>query len=126
MIFNLDPSIGHKSQFEPLRIGIANWKSVWNQRFLNKDECWFDIPVTTLSSEGKMHQYLPQDEPSMWRRPGFWKYASEFWLLAQAYLDRMEFSAIPAGVVGNHHDTTSMARLNHFVKKFSDSKKSQG
>src|SRR5262249_2147044 len=50
---------------------------------------------------------------------------SEFWLLAQAYLDHMEFSSPPANAIEDHHDEMSMSRLNHFIKKFSDSRKSK-
>ena len=94
MLFHIDSAFGHESQLIPVKIGLANWKSVWHQRLMNNDEGFFDIVVTSSSCN---KSGLPCNEPDMWRRPGFWRYASEYWLLAQLYVERLQrlFQKVP-------------------------------
>jgi hypothetical protein len=145
MIFNLEPSIAPKAQFAHIRMGLANWKAVWNQRTLNDDERFFDVPITTglTRSNSKddsqkepreanrqltqpLPHHIPEDEPSMWKRSGFWRHAPEYWLLANLYLDRMEYG-ISVGPDGEgaqsfdprpQHDETSMSWLRDLITKF--------
>jgi hypothetical protein len=126
LLFSVDPEIGHESQLEPIRTGLANWKSVWHQRSVNNDECFFDILVTGWYKNGSTETILPNDEPSMWRRPGFWRYAPEFWLLAQLYLERMQFAsqkAIENGEarLSSECDDGEMIQLKRFIEKFQSS-----
>ncbi|KAK5191957.1 hypothetical protein LTR20_010968 [Exophiala xenobiotica] len=145
MIFNLEPSIAPKAQFAHIRMGLENWKAVWNQRTLNDDERFFDVPITTgltrnNSKDNSQKEpqeanrqltqppphHIPEDEPSMWKRSGFWRHAPEYWLLANLYLDRMEYG-ISVGPDGEgaqnfdprpQHDETSMSWLRDLITKF--------
>ena len=112
MTFYLDPLTANGHSFQSVQRGLTNWKLVWNQRLLNRDEHYFDVQVTE-----QQHQQTPSDESGMWRRPGFWRHASEFWLLAQLYVDRPSHSLNHDNLAGCYDDV-SMTRIKSFIAKF--------
>jgi len=85
VLFNLDFVFGGKGQFHRLRAGLDNWEAVWNQRLKNNDEKFFDSIVATAA----LSPYR-KSEGDLWKRPGFWKNAPEYWLLAHLVLEHME------------------------------------
>lgn len=86
ILFNLDPVLGGEEQLDTLRIGIDTWESIWKRRLRNNDERFFD-PVITTASLTSSSGVEASTEP--WKRPGFWKNAAEYWLLARLILERM-------------------------------------
>jgi hypothetical protein len=75
--------MANTSQFAPIRTGLSKWKSMWNWRCLHDDERFVGIPITQLAKrERGKHQeeflQIPADEPSLWKRLGFWKNSPEF------------------------------------------------
>jgi hypothetical protein len=89
---------------------------------VNNDECFFDVSVTGLNRNDLADNSLPSDEQSMWRRPGFWKYASEYWLLAQLHLERVCLAsqeATPDGEarITEQVDDSEMNQLKGFIHK---------
>lgn len=113
MIFNLDPVAANGHSFHFIQRGLTSWKLVWNRRLLNGDERYFDVQVTE-----QQPQQNPPDESGMWRRPGFWRHASEFWLFAQLYVDRPSLSLNDEEVAGCYDDV-SMTRIKSLIAKFS-------
>lgn len=136
----------HKSQLSSIRIGLDNWKLIWNRRSLNDDERFFDVPIATLKQQQQQqqhnsnatekrhahqHQHIPTDEPSMWKRSGFWRHAPEYWLLARLGLDRSEFSSLSSsktdggrddddgdGDDQHPHEDMSMLRIKEMIGSF--------
>lgn len=93
MIFHSSTSLllPAQSQLSAIRTGLNNWKSIWNRRSLNNDERFFDVLIATVKdSNTTAHKNIPPDEPSMWKRSGFWRHAPEYWLLASLGLDQSE------------------------------------
>jgi len=130
MIFNLDPVRGLRSQYQPIQNGISNWKAVWNRRI---STC-ADNPTDVSIRPGNENTLLENDE-ELWRRPGFWKHAAEFWLLSRIFLERLIFSQ--HGVEATSHfleqedslcgvgsrirgeyDDTNMRQLHTYIKNF--------
>lgn len=125
-----------RSQLSPIRIGLDNWKLIWNRRSLNDDERFFDVPIATLKQHNhptekrQSHEHIPADEPSMWKRSGFWRHAPEYWLLARLGLDRSEFSL--SSSLSAHqktdvdrddddqqpHEDMSMSRIKEMIGNF--------
>jgi hypothetical protein len=113
-IFNLDPLVANGHLSQSIQRGLTNWKLVWNRRLLNGDERHFAVPVTE-----QQHQQNRPDVSGMWRRPGFWRHAPEFWLLAQLYVDRQSLSRDDEDIVGYCYDDVCMTRLKALIAKFS-------
>lgn len=130
MIFNLDPVRGAQSQYQPLRNGISNWKAVWNRRIFTYADSSIDISIGPESE-----QTLPENCDALWKRPGFWKHAAEFWLLSRIFLERLASSQ--HGVEAHYpfsqpenplcevepcirgeHDDTNMTQLHTFIRNF--------
>lgn len=84
VLFSLDPVLGDEEQFVGLRIGIDTWEGVRNQRLRSNDEQFFDSIVTTAALSPGI-----ETTSDSWKKPGFWKNAAEFWLLACVMLERM-------------------------------------
>lgn len=82
LLFNLEPVLGDQ-QFSGIRRGLENWEAVWNCRMMNNDEQFFDAIVTTSEFQSGI-------EKQAWARPGFWRNAAEYWLLAMVMLNKME------------------------------------
>jgi hypothetical protein len=94
MIFNLDPVSSTESQYQLIRHGISNWRSVWNRRVFTCHHDLGPLDDARIGSDPD-HQVitLPETSPghnekATWRRSGFWKHAAEFWLLSRIFLDR--------------------------------------
>ncbi|RVX74164.1 hypothetical protein B0A52_01996 [Exophiala mesophila] len=64
MTFYLDPLTANGHSFQSVQRGLTNWKLVWNQRLLNRDEHYFDVQVTE-----QQHQQTPSDESVTEKRP---------------------------------------------------------
>lgn len=129
MIFHYNSSLvmPHKSQLSSIRTGLENWKSIWNRRSLNDDERFFDVLIATLEHKNAagqryQHEHIPADEPSMWKRSGFWRYAPEYWLLANLSLDRIESSPFSHNSMidmgSRKYDDMSMSRLKEVISNF--------
>ncbi|KAJ9654432.1 hypothetical protein H2198_006512 [Neophaeococcomyces mojaviensis] len=84
VLFNLDSAVSGDEQFDRIRAGIDNWEAVWHRRLRNNDEHFFDAVVATTMLSPQCDSHI---DP--WKRPGFWKNAAEYWLLAQLMLERM-------------------------------------
>ncbi len=85
-------------ELQHVRTALKNWKAIWNRR-LSIDRCergpiaYFDI---SIEPEGET-QVTPSPyvddgncHSNDWRRAGFWRHASEYWLLARVFVDEME------------------------------------
>lgn len=129
MLFYLELSPDPKPRFLPIRTGLSSWKTVWNQRFRNLDEQFFDVAITQqISKERKEKDSRPQpvliDESSLWKRLGFWKYAPEFWLLAYVQLEQIQYSN--SGIKGlkdeHSQDEAALMRLKSFIEHFQDAR----
>ncbi|KIW89239.1 uncharacterized protein Z519_10092 [Cladophialophora bantiana CBS 173.52] len=82
-LFNIDPVFGSDAQFETLRNAIINWRVVWNLRF----------EPDFVDCYGTHDLWAPQcmTEPDTpWKRIGFYRNASEYWLLARVMLEKVE------------------------------------
>lgn len=136
MIFNLEPELGSELQFQPILNGISNWKSVWNRRLLNHDEENFDVIITSSTCQTDQFQQkeygISSDSHPIWKRPGFWRHASEYWLLSRIFVERMisscrslEAADILSGPDGLHSrvgihvhgscEEARLKRLNEFI-----------
>jgi hypothetical protein len=119
---------GSLSLYQPLWNGISNWKAVWNRRVFNRDDHSFDVLIGPEDGQSV-------SDTDMWRRPGFWKHASEFWLLSRILLDRMVSSQRGAEAAEtlsgsdntrcevephmlDEYDETSLIRINGFIRNF--------
>lgn len=127
VLYNLDPVINGEQQFESLRIAVENWASVWQRRLKNNNERFFDTIIATAALHPRSGAGF-----NSWKRPGFWKNATEYWLLVRTKLDRMESALRSAEAanelsglnglhreVSNHSsdevDDDTMLRLHNFL-----------
>ncbi|KIW63708.1 hypothetical protein PV04_08691 [Phialophora macrospora] len=113
LLFNLSLGLDAptEQQLQHVRRALANWKAVWNRR-LSIDRLErspianFDVSIepegegqantgryshrwtsnTVLDSGNFSHNNNHDD----WRRPGFWRHASEYWLLASLFVEQFE------------------------------------
>jgi len=88
----------------PVRRGLENWRKVWNRRLSiersNTDAITsFDISIEPGSEAHARQQefdaLMAKAEPfhnDDWRRPGFWRHASENWLLCCRFAELLGFS----------------------------------
>lgn len=79
MIFHYQNNFGSESQLVPIRNALENWKMVWteytHELALNPDHAPLGSAIITPSN--------------MWKRIGFMRHASDYWLLASLILDRI-------------------------------------
>lgn len=108
MIYAIEPALDLESQARPVQHGLDNWKLIWNRRTARGQEHFFDAHLevekpdvssaqwagdpavlgqTMFASSGD-REFAHQTQE--WHRAGFWKKATEFWLLAQVMLDRLK------------------------------------
>lgn len=154
MIYAIEPSLDIESQIRPVQHGLNNWKLMWNRRTARGQEHFFDAHLEveapdhsstqstgTSASLGQTTNRFPGDcelakQRHEWHRAGFWKKATEFWLLAQVMLDRLKSwrrSTIAAeglsGSVGQHTNVKAhllanstadetLADLHKFLRAF--------
>ncbi|KAL3461551.1 hypothetical protein BJX64DRAFT_277716 [Aspergillus heterothallicus] len=71
LTFHLRNSIIFESTLLPLKIGLENWRRIWNQR----------------EAEDK---HVPDTADQIWKKVGFISYSPEFWHLARIIVERIE------------------------------------
>ncbi|KAK4937633.1 hypothetical protein LTR10_021779 [Elasticomyces elasticus] len=128
LIFHIDPGFGSESQLAAMANAIANWKDIWKLRSMNGfKDCYSLVHLEPHPSR------LGRNEA--WKRTGFMRRAPEYWLLAQAKLERLESTQrsleaaeslsgrdnwlcnVP-GTVLPKYDETSMEQLSEFISSF--------
>ncbi|KIV84504.1 hypothetical protein PV11_00279 [Exophiala sideris] len=128
LIFHIDPGFGSESQLEAMANAITNWKDIWRLRSVNGfKDCY---GLTYLEPHPSQ---LGRNEA--WKRIGFMRRAPEYWLLAQAKLERLASTQrsleaaeslsgrdnwlcnVP-GTVLPKYDETSMEQLSEFISSF--------
>lgn len=128
LIFHIDPGFGSESQSVAMENAITNWRNIWRLRSVNgfKDSYRLaDLEPSPPLLERK----------EAWKRTGFMRRAPEYWLLAQAKLERLQSTQrsleaaetlsgrdnwlcnVP-GTVLPKYDETSMEQLNEFISSF--------
>ncbi|KIW22184.1 uncharacterized protein PV07_12095 [Cladophialophora immunda] len=105
LMFNMGNGIidDIKQRLGPVRRGLKNWRAVWNRRLAIDRSNKGTIASFDISIEPETEACGSQDELNIvtrtdhelchsedWRRPGFWRHASEYWLLCRVFLERME------------------------------------
>lgn len=125
MLYHLTSSISCDSRFAATRRGLENWKAIFNQRCVNNDEYFFDVQIvqpfrTENVNNDRQYQLGLIDEPSLWKRLGFWKHAPEFWLLATLRLAELQFGSPASGPVGDVSslENASLEKIRRFVERF--------
>lgn len=83
MIARLGYMKGNAARYQTLWTGIANWKAVWNRYTFHRVDRSFDVLITPDQNDDQ------PDTEKVWLRPGFWRHASEYWLLSKIFLERM-------------------------------------
>ncbi|QMW33472.1 hypothetical protein G4B84_008903 [Aspergillus flavus NRRL3357] len=78
--FQINSLISVDTQLQPMRTAIHNWKLAWNQRFAIQDS--FGLP----KEEDTMFVGIEDH----WRRLGFFQNASEYWLLLNILIRRID------------------------------------
>lgn len=111
MIFNSDPDLGPLSQYDPLLMGINNWRAVWNRKtYLSNDHA----SINSLRTDfGKL---------------GFWKHCPEYWLLAYLLVQQIikdksaEGSEFHQTIISRsclpERDETSQSKLHSFIQAY--------
>ncbi|KIY01583.1 uncharacterized protein Z520_03135 [Fonsecaea multimorphosa CBS 102226] len=92
-----------RQRLGPVRKGLKNWRAVWNRRLgIDRSNTGsitsFDISIEpeteARSSQEELSIVVERDQGPYhnenWRRPGFWRHASEYWLLCRIFVERME------------------------------------
>ena len=79
VIFQTQQVFGLEDRLEPVQIALENWSAIW-QTYSNScagttRHC--TVPGTSLHTN------------NMWRRVGFMRFASEYWLLAKLIVNRI-------------------------------------
>ncbi|KAI1618962.1 hypothetical protein EDD37DRAFT_606874 [Exophiala viscosa] len=128
LIFHIDPGFGSESQLAAMANAIINWKDIWRLRSVNGfKDCHGHVHLEPSPSQLGRHE--------VWKRTGFMRRAPEYWLLAQAKLERLESSqrsleaaeslsgrdnwlANVPGTVLSKYDETSMEQLSEFISSF--------
>jgi hypothetical protein len=113
ILFNLSLGLDvpTEQQLQHVKRALTNWKAVWNRRLsIDRLErspiASFDIPIepegedqasraqyghqrasNTFFDSGSLGHNNNKDD---WRRAGFWRHASEYWLLARLFLEQFE------------------------------------
>ncbi|EXJ55240.1 hypothetical protein A1O7_08166 [Cladophialophora yegresii CBS 114405] len=85
LLFNmsLDVDAPTEQQLQRVRRALNNWKAVWNRR-LSIDR-FERSPIASFDNVE-----FSQKHSDDWRRAGFWRHASEYWLLARLFLEQFE------------------------------------
>ncbi|BAE63233.1 unnamed protein product [Aspergillus oryzae RIB40] len=78
--FQINSLISVDTQLQPMRTAIHNWKLAWNQRFAIQDS--FGLPKEEDTMFVGIEDY--------WRRLGFFQNASEYWLLLNILIRRID------------------------------------
>ncbi|KAB8221915.1 hypothetical protein BDV33DRAFT_190017 [Aspergillus novoparasiticus] len=78
--FQINSLISVATQLQPMRTAIHNWKLAWNQRFAIQDS--FGLPKEEDNMFVGIEDY--------WRRLGFFQNASEYWLLLNILIRRID------------------------------------
>ncbi|KAB8267930.1 hypothetical protein BDV30DRAFT_231168 [Aspergillus minisclerotigenes] len=78
--FQINSLISVDTQLQPMRTAIHNWKLAWNQRFAIQDS--FGLPKEEDNMFVGIEDY--------WRRLGFFQNASEYWLLLNILIRRID------------------------------------
>lgn len=130
LIFHYQNSFSCQGSLSAIQRALKNWEAVWNVYMTRLSEQPRHSPVTS-----SMHDLVPDD---MWKRIGFTRHASEYWLLAKLMVERlsksneenMEAVAVSAGLaqspasasgtdsIGpllNQYDQTSMEQVNILI-----------
>jgi hypothetical protein len=150
LVFNVSAGLDEsfEQQSRHMHIALRNWKAVWNRRLsIDRAETRsisaFDVPINPQGENqfardrcaaiGASNTEVNGDtssEPQSgdWRRPGFWRHASEYWLLARIFVERMSSSQQVAQVstrIGSdsesemslirRYDEKDMTRLHSFL-----------
>ncbi|KAE8366593.1 hypothetical protein BDV27DRAFT_170620 [Aspergillus caelatus] len=78
--FQINSLISVDTQLQPMRTALHNWKLAWNQRFAIQDS--FGLP--------KEEDNIFVDIDDYWRQLGFFQNASEYWLLLNILIRRID------------------------------------
>jgi hypothetical protein len=98
-----------EQQSRHIRKALNNWRAVWNRRLSidRADRGSIAIFDVSIEPEGEIEpskgRYNRQETSGLatninqrdsyhekdWRRPGFWRHASEYWLLANLFVEKM-------------------------------------
>ncbi|KAE8159759.1 hypothetical protein BDV40DRAFT_314388 [Aspergillus tamarii] len=78
--FQINSLISVDTQLQPMRAALHNWKLAWNQRFAILDS--FGLPKEEDNIFVGIDDY--------WRRLGFFQNASEYWLLLNILIRRID------------------------------------
>ncbi|KAK4949702.1 hypothetical protein LTR10_011543 [Elasticomyces elasticus] len=133
LIFHHQSSFSCQGSLTGIQQALQNWKMVWNIYITRLSETQRHSPVTSSMDD------LALDD--MWRRVGFTRHASEYWLLAKLMVDRLsrsqdendEPAAVSTGLVAKpvsvsstesvgpllkQYDQTSMQQVNMLISEF--------
>jgi hypothetical protein len=114
LIYNMGISFGGivEQQSRIVQTALRNWKAVWNRRLSieRSERCSIALFDVSIEPEGEVRSMRDQlvgcavvannvprtnvggSDVVDWRRPGFWRHASEYWLLVQVFLEQMQIA----------------------------------
>ncbi|KAE8334574.1 hypothetical protein BDV24DRAFT_170047 [Aspergillus arachidicola] len=104
LLYQLQHCLAPTAAFENMENGMENWRNAWDQmRLLRPDDNIDDV------------------EPASWRRNGFMKNASEYWLLCRGILGSIRSSASEnnrfARRTLDKYDETDLSQVNDLIAK---------
>ena len=86
VLFNTEASglaTATSAQVRSGEVGLVNWKAIWNHIALC-GSVDFPSSFALLQDQDEV-----DGERELWKRPGFWRHASEYWLLLRVMVDRI-------------------------------------
>lgn len=95
MIFQHQNLFAVEGQLVPIRNGLRNWIGIW--------ERYAAFP-TSLSPHGGLQEECPAPE-LMWKRIGFVRFSSEYWLLGSLLTDRLSATTAASQDQPSAHDS---------------------
>jgi hypothetical protein len=84
IFFNMEAAVSPLSHFRVIDTALENWKAVWNHVVLCGSVDFPASPSPLSPDLDRSEEALSDSE--FWKRPGFWRYGTEYWLLLKALL----------------------------------------
>ncbi|KAJ5124440.1 uncharacterized protein N7515_008265 [Penicillium bovifimosum] len=118
-IFQFRSAVGGFQLRAPIRNALTHWRDIWHTF-----SSTFPQGITPHTTIEDPH-IQPED---LWRRMGFFRFAPEYWLLANLMADRLAASRTETGLgpldegpldpILNQYDQTSMRQINDLIMGF--------
>lgn len=119
LIFQYQNSLGWEGQLVPINNALGNWKAAWKQY----------AEHFAMRSHHSTNETTILEPRNMWKRIGFSRHASEYWLLVKLIHDRIsaeiqtgatraDTADESAKAILDRYDETSMRQVNDLIAEF--------